>query len=171
MPGRDLIVDPATIDYDVVVADIDAIRRVIPQRGAMEQLTAIVHDDPERNVVVGYRDISDDEFWVSGHMPGMPLMPGVVMCEAAAQVCTFHTQRHDLLDAEMVGFGGLDEVRFRGIVRPGDRLLIACQMSKLRRGRMVTCRFQCFVASNLVCEGVIRGVPLPVGSLNGADGD
>ena len=59
-------------------------------------------------------------------MPGMPLMPGVVMCEAAAQMCSYHSQRHNLLGAEMVGFGGMDDVRFRGTVVPGDRLVVAC---------------------------------------------
>ncbi len=87
MNGKDLIFDTARIDYSHIVADIEAIRHCIPQRDAMEQLTAIVHDDPETKICVGYRDVSDHEFWNTGHMPGMPLMPGILMCEAAAQVC------------------------------------------------------------------------------------
>ena len=74
----------------------------------MEQLTAIVYDDVESGICVGYKDVSEHEFWVRGHMPGMPLMPGVVMCEAAAQMCSYHSQRHNLLEAEMIGFGGMD---------------------------------------------------------------
>ena len=89
----------------------------------MEQLTAIVYDDRATGICVGYKDVTEHEFWVRGHMPGMPLMPGVVMCEAAAQMCSYHSQRHNLLGAEMVGFGGMDEVRFRGTVVPGDRLV------------------------------------------------
>jgi 3-hydroxyacyl-[acyl-carrier-protein] dehydratase len=54
----------------------------------------------------------------------------------------------------------LDEVRFRGVVRPGDRLVIAAQLVKVRRGAMIVARFQCFVENNLVCEGMIRGIPL-----------
>ena len=95
----------------------------------MEQLTAIVFDDVERGICVGYKDVSPHEFWVRGHMPGMPLMPGVIMCEAAAQLCSYHVQKHNLLGAEMVGFGGLDDVRFRGTVVPGDRLVIACEQT------------------------------------------
>jgi 3-hydroxyacyl-[acyl-carrier-protein] dehydratase len=171
LPIREFILDPTEIDYDNVVADQEAIRRIIPQRGAMEQLTAIVLDDPQRNVVAGYRDVRADEFWVDGHMPGTPLMPGVLMCEAAAQVCSFHSQRHDLLGADVVGFGGLDNVRFRGMVRPGDRLLIACEMTRLRRGRIITCDFQGFVGANIVCEGEIRGVPLPTPALQNFNAD
>ncbi|MCH2115481.1 MAG: beta-hydroxyacyl-ACP dehydratase [Pirellulales bacterium] len=165
MQGRDLIVDPANINYSHIVADVEAIRRCNPQRHAMEQLTAIVHDDPERGICVGYRDVSEQEFWYSGHMPRMPLMPGVIMCEAAAQVCSYHSAKHDLLGCEVMGFGGLDNVRFRNVVVPGERLAIACQVINVRRGRMMSSRFQGFVKNSLVCEGEIRGVPLPVDQL------
>jgi 3-hydroxyacyl-[acyl-carrier-protein] dehydratase len=161
VPADDFIVDPADIDTSRVLADMDEIRRWIPQRDAMEQLTAIVYDDLKRHICVGYRDITEQEFWVSGHMPGAPLMPGVLMCEAAAQVLSYHIQRHDLSGVQTVGFGGLDNVKFRGPVRPGDRLLIACQVTKFRRGRMVTCRFQEFVGMTLVAEGALSGIPLP----------
>ena len=99
-------------------------------------------------------------------MPGMPLMPGVVMCEAAAQLCSYHSQRHNLLGCEMVGFGGMDGVRFRGTMVPGDRLVIVAQKLQLRVGAMIRCRFQCFVNEQLVCEGQIRGIPIPVAALS-----
>ena len=162
MPLKEFIVDPAEVDCDRILADIGTIRRYLPQRDAMEQLTAIVVDDVERHICVGYRDITPDEFWVSGHMPGLPIMPGVLMCEAAAQVLTYHIQRNDLSGAEVVGFGGLNNVKFRGVVKPGDRLVIAIEVTKHRRGRMVACRFQGFVGELLVCEGELAGVALPV---------
>jgi 3-hydroxyacyl-[acyl-carrier-protein] dehydratase len=168
VPAQDLIIDPAQVDCSRVVADIDEIRRWIPQRFAMEQLTAIVVDDLERHICVGYRDITEDEFWVSGHMPGAPLMPGVLMCEAAAQVLSYHIQRNDLSGASLVGFGGLDNVKFRGPVRPGDRLVIACQITKYRRGRLVACRFQEFVGTVLVSEGEVTGIALPDNVLQSA---
>jgi 3-hydroxyacyl-[acyl-carrier-protein] dehydratase len=150
-----------------VIADAEAIRKYNPQRFEMEQITAVVFDDVERGICVGYKDVTHDEFWVRGHMPGMPLMPGVIMCEAAAQLCSYHAQRHNLLQAAMIGFGGLDSVRFRGIVVPGDRLVIACEKTQLRPGQMIRCRFQCLVRENLVCEGQIRGIPIPVDALTG----
>ncbi len=171
MTAKELIVDPASIDYSLVVADLAEIRRHNAQRDAMEQLTAIVLDDPENQVCAGYLDISPDrEFWHSGHMPGFPLMPGVIMCEVAAQVCSFHSHRHDLLGCEVMGFGGLDNVRFRGIVYPGDRLTVVCKVVQVRRGRLLVARFQGFVGPRegeftLACEGEIRGVPLPVEEL------
>jgi len=161
VPAVELIIDPAEIDFSHVIANLEEIRRYIPQRFAMEQLTAIVIDDVERHVCVGYRDLTDQEFWVSGHMPAYPLLPGVIMCEAAAQVLSYHVQKNDLSGVEVVGFGGLDKVKFRGVVRPGDRLTIAIEVTKYRRGRMVVCRFQEFVGTTLVCEGELTGIALP----------
>ena len=89
--------DMAQLDLSRVVADREAIRRVNPQRFEMEQLTAIVHLDPEQHLVVGYKDVRPDEFWVRGHMPNYPLLPGVIMCEAAAQLCSYYTVTAGLL--------------------------------------------------------------------------
>jgi 3-hydroxyacyl-[acyl-carrier-protein] dehydratase len=167
VPIKNLIIDFAEYDLDHVIADITEIRKCNPQRHEMEQLTAIVFDDVERGICVGYKDVSADEFWVRGHMPGMPLMPGVIMCEAAAQLCGYHVQRHRLMGAAMLGFGGLGDVRFRDTVVPGDRLVIAAQKLQLRPGAMVRSRFQCFVRQNLVCEGEIKGIPIPIEALTG----
>ena len=111
--GKEPIIDLTKLDLDNVFADIDEIRKYNPQRGQMEHLTAIVYSDVETHICVGRKNITNDEFWIEGHMPGMPLMPGVIMCEAAAQLASFYTQRYDLLGSEMVGFGGLEDVRFR----------------------------------------------------------
>jgi 3-hydroxyacyl-[acyl-carrier-protein] dehydratase len=101
-------------------------------------------------------------------MPGMPLMPGVIICEAAAQMCSYFALKYDLLGSKVVGLGGLEEVRFRDPVRPGDRLVVACQQLRVRRGAMIVCRFQAFVNNNIVAEGKIKGVPLPVDFLTSA---
>ena len=160
MPSKPLIVEFSEFDPNVVIADIEEIRRYNPQRYEMEHLTAICYEDVERHIMVGYKDLGPDEFWIRGHMPGVPIMPGVIMCEAAAQLASFHCRKHQLIDG-MVGFGGLEEVRFRGLVRPGDRFLIMAKLLKLRR-QLMTSQFQCFVDQNLVCDGVLKGIRLPI---------
>jgi 3-hydroxyacyl-[acyl-carrier-protein] dehydratase len=160
--ARDFIVGLDQLDFENPVADIEEIRRWNPQRYEMEQLTAIVHEDFERKVCAGYKDLSREEFWVRGHMPGMPLMPGVIMLEAAAQMCSYFVQKHDLLGSKMVGFGGLEDVRFRDPVIPGDRLVVMCELTRIRRGRIIICRFQGVVRDTLVVDGVLKGVSLPV---------
>jgi 3-hydroxyacyl-[acyl-carrier-protein] dehydratase len=159
---RDYIIHPSEYDLDTVIADIHEIRRWNRQRFEMEQLTAIVHEDQSRGLCVGYKDVTPDEFWVRGHFPGVPLMPGVLMCEAAAQLSSYYTQRHNLLDAEVIGFGGLEEVRFREPVRPGDRLVITVERVRVRPKAMIVCRFQGLVRESIVVDGVIKGVPLPI---------
>lgn len=158
--GKQMIVDLDSVDLDQVFADIEEIRKYNPQRHEMEQLSAIIMADNENHICLGYKDLADDEFWARGHMPDMPLMPGVVMCESAAQISSFYTQRFDLLGSDMVGFGGLDGVRFRDMVKPGDRFYVCCKLIKARRNRMIVADFQGFVERRLVVEGQIKGIPL-----------
>lgn len=168
MVNKEFIIDLDQIDLNRVIADIHEIRRYNPQRYEMEQLTAIVYEDSERHVCVAYKDLGPDEFWIRGHMPGLPLMPGVVMLEAAAQMCSYYVQKYDLLGTEMVGFGGLENVRFRDPVVPGSRLILMCELLRVRRGRMIVSRFQGVVKQSLVVEGEIKGIAIPVDALKQA---
>jgi 3-hydroxyacyl-[acyl-carrier-protein] dehydratase len=113
-------------------------------------------------ICVGYKDVTDQEFWVRGHMPGMPLMPGVVMLESVAQVCCYCCHKYKLLDDAMVGFGGLEDVKFPYPVLPGDRLIVMCQQIKIRKPRLIICRFQGVVKGNIVVEGILKGIPIPI---------
>ena len=131
----------------------------------MEQITGVLYENIDDNVCVGFKDVGRDEFWVRGHMPGMPLMPGVIMLEAAAQLASYFVQKYDLLQTKMVGFGGVEEVRFREPVIPGDRLIIALKMLKARPRRMMICRFEGYVRERLVVDGTLKGIPLPVDAL------
>ena len=83
MVTKEFLVDLDQIDMENIIADRDEIARLNPQRFEMEQLSAVVYLDEENMTVVGYKDVTEDEFWVRGHMPNMPLMPGVMQLEAA----------------------------------------------------------------------------------------
>lgn len=162
MASTEFIIDPDLLDFDKPLADLAAIRQLNPQRHEMEQLTAVLYEDTDQQTCAAYLQTSPESFWVRGHMPGLPLMPGMLMIESAAQVASFFTQRHDLLGAQMVGFGGVDNVRFRGVVLPGDRLIVMVKLLKARRGRMIIANFQGVVDRQVVCEGELRGIPIPV---------
>lgn len=161
------IIEPSLLDFDNPIAGIEEIRKLNPQRHEMEQLTAILYEDLQSHSCAALKQVGEDEFWVRGHMPGMPLMPGVIMLEAVAQLSSYYTQKHDLLGAAMVGFGGVDEVRFRGVVVPGDRLVLMVRLDKTRRGRMIVASFQGVVNDNLVLEGCLRGIPIPIEAVTG----
>ncbi len=160
MGKKELLVDSSCYDVNKPVAEIDEIRKYNQQRFEMEQLTAVLYENPENFSCVGYKDISDKEFWVRGHMPSFALMPGVIMCEVAAQLASYFTTKHQIMDASAtMGFAGLDKVRFRGMVRPGDRLIMQAKLITARR-ILITAHFVGLVNDELVCEGIIKGVPL-----------
>ena len=72
MASKALLFDISQLDYSAITADIDEIRKYNAQRFEMEQLTAIVYENVDLGVCVGYKDITRDEFWVRGHMPECP---------------------------------------------------------------------------------------------------
>ena len=171
MAPRDYIIHPSEYDLSHVIADIEEIRRWNKQRFEMEQLTAIVYEDHSRGLCVGYKDVTHHEFWVRGHFPVMPVMPGVMMCEAAAQLSSYYTQKHNLLQASVIGFGGMEDVRFREPVVPGDRLVIAVERVRVRPKAMIVCRFQGIVRDSIVVDGIIKGVPLPATAIPSSAGN
>jgi 3-hydroxyacyl-[acyl-carrier-protein] dehydratase len=153
-----LHLDPSRLDFSRVLVDREGMRRVNPQRFEMEQIDAIVHIDREAHVIVGYKDVRDDEFWVRGHMPGYPLLPGVLMCEAAAQLAGYYTVTIGLLQGDFIAFGGMENVRFRGTVKPGDRLVLVGKGVRMHR-RQTIVNVQGFVGPTMVFHADIIGVP------------
>ncbi|MBI4231022.1 MAG: beta-hydroxyacyl-ACP dehydratase [Planctomycetes bacterium] len=125
----------------------------------MEHLDAIVAVDLAGRWAVGRKEVRSDEFWVPGHIPGRPLLPGVVMIEAAAQLCSFLMKkiRPELRD-RFIGFAGVEGARFRATVEPGARLIL---VSKLRRlGRLGEFDTQGIVDGRVVFKGRILGIPV-----------
>src|SRR5918998_1971228 len=139
MPPQ-LLYDISGIDIDRVVYDQEAIREANPQRGDMEQLNAIVYAEPSLGRIVGYKDVREDEFWVPGHIPGRPLLPGVLMIECAAQLASFYTRKFVGWKG-FIGFGGVEETKFRQQVPPGVRLYLLCKQTAERHHR-ITCKTQ-----------------------------
>src|SRR5438105_4459321 len=125
MPPQFLF-DIIPLDLSHEVFDQEAIRELNPQRGDMEHLNGIVYAEPGLGRIIGYKDVRSDEFWVPGHIPGRPLLPGVIMIEAGAQLASFYTRKFEGWEG-FVGFGGVDECKFRMQVVPGQRLYLLGQ--------------------------------------------
>ncbi len=139
MPPRALI-DLTILDPDQVVADIEEIRLANPQRYEMEQLSHICYADVDAGEVAGVLNVPDDPFWARGHIPGRPLMPGVIMLEAAAQLCSYFVRQvyapEEFAD-RFFGFGGIDDVKFRGTIFPGQQLILLGRRNEVRARRAV----------------------------------
>ena len=81
--------------------------------------------------------LTGDEWFFPGHFPGRPTLPGVLMCEAIAQVGALAVLSDERYAGRLPLFGGIDKARFRRQVVPGDDLVLECSMTKLaaRAGR------------------------------------
>jgi 3-hydroxyacyl-[acyl-carrier-protein] dehydratase len=134
----------------------EEIRRTNAQRYEMEHLDAVTLLDTAAQEVAGYKDVRGDEFWVRGHIPGRPLLPGVVMIEALAQLTSFYVGRA-VPDIGFIGFGGVDGVRFRATVVPGRRLVLIGKAVDIR-SRMAIFDTQGWVDGKLAVEARITGV-------------
>ncbi len=169
MPNEDTI-DLASLRLGAVIFGADEIRRRNAQRFEMEMLDAVIHCDVEAGIIAGFKDLRRDDWWARGHIPGDPLFPGCLMVEAAAQLASFF-YREALGDrgAPFFGFGGIDDLRFRGAVRPPARFIVAARR-ELLRPRMSRFLVQGFVDGRLVFGGKILGVALGRSDAGAAEG-
>jgi 3-hydroxyacyl-[acyl-carrier-protein] dehydratase len=150
--------DPAKLDFSQLLADRAAIERVNPHRFEFALLDGVVHLDIAQGIYAGYHDVREDAFWVRGHVPGRPLLPGVLMIEAAAQLASYLYHRL-FPDLGFLGFAGVDDVKFRGVVAPPCRLVILGRGLQMKPRRMI-CASQGFVGATMVFEGTITGMPI-----------
>ena len=153
-----LLFDIAGIDLNQVRVNAEGIERVNPHRGAMRLLDGIAYHDEGYTRAIAYKDVRADEFWVPGHIPGRPIYPGVLMIESAAQLASYLTLIR-LGGQRFMGFAGVDGVKFRGQVGPGDRLLLLGQEVEFRPRRSI-CKAQGLVRGTLVFEATITGMPM-----------
>ncbi len=156
----DAILDPTQVDFSKLEYDTAAIEAINPHRHGMRMIDGVVHIDRTNAVIVGYKDCRKDEFWVPGHMPGYPLLPGVLMVEAAAQLACLYTKTQGILGDELLGLGGIEKTRFRSPVHPGDRLVLVGKGVRVDR-RLTEFSVQGYVGSTLVFHGNVIGVPIP----------
>lgn len=136
--------------------DLAGVQSMTPQRFEMAQLDGVSYFEPEHVRIVGWRDAREDDFWVRGHIPGRPLMPGVVMLEALAQL-TSVAARKVLGDTGFFGFGGVDSVKFRATVTPGQRLVLLAEKVDIRPRRAIWST-QGWVDGKMAVQAKITGI-------------
>jgi 3-hydroxyacyl-[acyl-carrier-protein] dehydratase len=116
-------------------AEIEAI---IPHREPFLLLDEVTEIEPGVRVVAR-KLVRDDEWYLAGHFPGRPIMPGVLMVEAMAQAGAVAVLSEESNRGKLALFAGIDDVRFKRLVVPGDELELVCELDRLRgpigRGR------------------------------------
>ncbi len=155
MPPQQLI-NMDNIDLNNVLFNKEDILKHNPQNYEMQQLDGILWYDKEKFLILGYKDITENEFWVRGHIPGRPIMPGVIMIEASAQLSSFFVKEIYELKG-FIGFASIEGAKFRSTVEPGSRLYMQCHISKFKR-RKYTAVVQGYVDGKMVYDCVISGL-------------
>jgi 3-hydroxyacyl-[acyl-carrier-protein] dehydratase len=111
--------------------DRASIEAILPHREPFLLLDEVVDLEPGRRVVAK-KVVRDDEWYLAGHFPGNPIMPGVLMVEALAQCGAVAVLAEEDNRGKLALFAGIDDVRFKRIVRPGDELTLECEIETVR---------------------------------------
>jgi 3-hydroxyacyl-[acyl-carrier-protein] dehydratase len=155
---------PAVATTAGIVHTTAEIEGLIPHRWPVLLVDRIVEYDPENKRIVGIKGVTANEWYFQGHFPGLPVMPGVFQVEALAQTMAIYVAKQPGFGDRIGLFAGIDEVRFKRIVAPGDTLRLEVTMEKLGsrfgRGRGVAT-----VDGEVACEGLLSFVIPPAGAL------
>ncbi|HEX5470093.1 MAG TPA: 3-hydroxyacyl-ACP dehydratase FabZ [Gaiellaceae bacterium] len=109
----------------------EQIEEILPHREPFLFLDEVVALEPGARVVARKR-VREDEWFLVGHFPGRPIMPGVIIVEAMAQTGAVAVLADEANQGKLALFAGIDDVRFKRMVLPGDELELTCELERVR---------------------------------------
>ena len=137
--------------------DIDEIKRVIPHRYPFLLVDRVIECDMESRIV-GIKNVTTNEPFFQGHFPEYPVMPGVLIIEALAQVaCILALKKLKKEGHGSVFFTGIDGAKFRQPVRPGDQLRLELLKIK-QRGTLFRFQGSAYVGDKLAAECTLQAM-------------
>jgi len=108
------------------ILDREDIKKIIPHREPMLLVDRCESDPADEMSIFGYYTVRGDEFFLQGHFPGNPIVPGVMLCEMMAQSCCPLLTEPGCTPF----FTSLNNVKFRGMVKPGDTVQFHCTLTR-----------------------------------------
>ena len=137
---------------DIEQLAIEEILGLLPHRYPFALVDRVIEHIPgEKAVAIKNITINEPQF--QGHFPERPLMPGVLIVESMAQVGGLIVTQMPNLPSGLFVFAGIDNVKFRKPVVPGDQLIITCQLLSIKRKRFGKVKGEAHVEGKLVCSG------------------
>ena len=131
--------------------DREAVMAIIPHRDPFLLVDRVLEYEPGVSAV-GELDVTENAFWVPGHFPEYPVMPGVLIVEALAQTGAVALLALEDNRGKLAFFGGIDKVRFKRQVVPGDTLRLECTITRTR-GPIGFGEAKASVNGELACSG------------------
>jgi 3-hydroxyacyl-[acyl-carrier-protein] dehydratase len=153
-----LLFDPNEYDLTKLILNREQIYEQLPHRYEFMLLDGIIMLDPEAERMIAFADVRRDAWWARGHIPGRPILPGVLMIEMAAHAAAYYTLVALGYQGFLV-FTAVDECRFRGLVEPPCRLYFIGIGIDLRPRRAI-CAFQALLNGRIVLEAKLTGIPV-----------
>jgi 3-hydroxyacyl-[acyl-carrier-protein] dehydratase len=131
--------------------DRDQIMQVLPHRPPFLLVDEVLELDPGARCIAT-RTLRDEDFWFAGHFPGNPVMPGVLIVEALAQTATLAAASAGGSEGRIGLFAGIDKVRFKRVVKPGDTLHMEAEIVAVH-GPVGRAKVVAKVEGQLACRG------------------
>jgi 3-hydroxyacyl-[acyl-carrier-protein] dehydratase len=133
--------------------DRAAIEAILPHREPFLLIDEVLELEPGGRVVALKR-VREDEWYLRGHFPGRPVMPGVLIVEAMAQTGAVAVLSEEENRGRIALFAGIDDTRFKRIVEPGDELQLECTLEQVR-GPIGKGRARATVDGQLAARGTL----------------